>query len=275
MPVLALDFDLSVDDDIRKKYDPSKLEEDASLPVLPSILNNQTNSNQVPITNSITKKTTTVQKATVQNTSNDFVQQVPKNLEGSYTHLRAGTKIKAKLTTSISDHSRKGSKITFISKYPVTTTYFTIPSGTVFQGVVVDSHKPQFSGNGGLLVINVNSMIINDSVQPINASITKANFKRIFFNNIKGKRKYITSVVKSMRPGQNFLSKMMKISSHQAGDGSTIILAPFSLVSGIIVFGGNVITSPVLGLFSKGDALCIPGGSNFEIKLLQDVYIYN
>jgi len=282
--VFALDFDLSVDEDIRKNYNPTKIEDDASLPVLPGILTNPTGNNELPVANSVAKKSTvqntTVkkvvqQKASVQSSPNNYAQPVPENIEGSHATLRAGTKINAKLTASISDRTKKGSKITFISKYPVSTTYFTIPSGTVFYGKVVDSHRPQLSGNGGLLVINIDSMIINDSIQPINAYITKAHFKKIFFNNIKGKRRYVKSVVNSIRPGQNFLIKMSRISSHQLSDGSTMILAPFSIASGLIVFGGNAFISPVLGLFGKGDSLYLPGGSNFEIKLQEDVIIYN
>ena len=55
----------------------------------------------------------------------------------------------------------------------------------------------------------------------------------------------------------------------------TKILTPFSVVAGVIGFGANTIASPVLALFKKGDTLYLRSGSDFEIKLLQDVFIYN
>ena len=272
-PALALDFDLSVDDEIRKNYNPSKIEEDASLPQLPSILTTPQKS-YTPVSNTVTKNST-VQKTIIQTQPSTSVKPIPKAAVGNFATIKTGTKIRAKLVTNISDRSKKGTKITFVSKYPVSTTYFTIPSGTVLQGEVVSSHKPQLTGNGGLLVINVNSMIINDSTQPINGYVTKANHKKIFYNKIKGKRRYVRSVAKSLKPGCHFFTKMMRVTSNLANDGSSMILTPFSVTAALVAIGTNTMVSPVLGLFHKGDTLYLPSGCDFEIKLAQDVFIYN
>ena len=270
----ALDFDLSIDEDIRRNYNPSKIDDDAALPVLPNILTNPAEIKEMPVATLSTKKST-IQNATIQKKLDTIIQPVPNNFEGSHATLKAGTKINAKLMANISDRSKKGFKIKFISRYPVSTTYYTIPKGTVFHGEVVDSHMPQLTGNGGLIVIKVDSMTVNDSIQPINATITRAHSKKIFFNNIKGKRRYINNVAKSIRPGTRFFSKMMGVTSRLANDGSSIIIVPFSITAGLIGFGANTIISPVLALFSKGDPIYIHGGSDFEIKLQEDVIIYN
>ena len=273
-PALALDFDLSVDEEIRRNYNPSKLEEDVALLAIPSILSKPQSNYEVPVSNSVVQKSV-IQKSAIPDQPNKVTKPIQKTAEGNFATLKSGTKIRAKLITGISDGTRKGTKITFVSKYPVSTTYFSIPSGTVFQGEVIQSHKPQLTGNGGLLVINVNSMVINDSIQPINAYVTKANHKKIFFNNIKGKRKYVRSVIKATKPGCHFFTKMMNVTSHLASDGSSIVLTPFSVSAGVIGFGANAITAPVLGLFKKGDSINLKSGCDFEIKLAQDVFIYN
>ena len=305
MPVLAFDLDMSVDDDIRKNYNPSKLEEDMALPALPKVLNEKPYENikpvnqvatppkiqknqaptKAPVKAQITVKS--VQKATAptrqtQSKTSIEVQAKPqpvqitqKNTDGTCAILKKGTKIRVKLLTNISDKSKKGGKVSFVSRYPVSTTYFTIPMGTAFQGEIVNSHGPQLSGNGGLIVMNINSMSINGTNQSLTASITKANNKKIFLNNIKGKRTYLKSMVKSTKPGRHFFGKMMRVTKNLATDGSSIILTPFSIIAGAGAVAGNVLVSPALALFHKGGPISIHEGSDFEIKLLQDVFIYN
>lgn len=263
--VMAEEFDTSIDDDIRKKYNPSKIEEDAALPALPKILNAtnkvdcDTNDNQVKV-NSIhyIKPITNYSKT-----------------EQSFVRLKKGTKIKLKLLTSVSDATQKGTKLSFVSIYPVSTRYFTIPSGTIFKGYVVNSHRPQLSGNGGLIVININSILLNGEVQPIDASVTKANSKFIYLNNIKGKRKYISSMFRSSKPGYRFCRRMINVTGELIREGgSNILLSPFPLAAGVFTFGGNVFISPALALFHKGGNVILHEGSLVEVKLVQDIYIY-
>ena len=267
MPVLALGFDTSLDDEVRKNYNPSKIEADMALPALPKILNEKTPQNINEIKTQ-TPDLKLIPKPQIQ-------QKSIKLSAESYATLKQGTTIKVRLQNNISDKSKKGTKVSFISKYPVSTTYFTIPMGTVFKGEIINSHKPQFSGNGGLIVINIDSAILNGEVQPINAYVTKANSKKIFFNNIKGKRKYTSSMLHSIKPGYHFFQKMLKVSAYLANDGSSIIIAPFSLAAGFITLTGNVFASPVIAIFYKGGSISINEGSDFEIKLLQNVFIYN
>src|SRR5574344_2066795 len=181
VPVLAADLDLSVDEDIRRNYNPSKLEEDM-LPPLPSILINGGNSvkTENPVqTKSVEAKSQTqpqkqpqtkAQKTTSQPQKITHIpQQVyTKSYNGSGT-IKKGTKFKTRLYTALSDKSPKGGRLTLVSTYPVTTTCLTIPSGAHFSGVVLDSHSSQFLGNGGLLVIKVDKLILNGASYPINA----------------------------------------------------------------------------------------------------------
>lgn len=282
-PVFAFDLDTSVDDEIRKNYNPSKIDDDVALPALPKITKESMESaetksvHSVPIAQKTTYKkniTPQSQKASLQYKSNASINSQA-NPPVSYITLKQGTKIKVKLQTPVSDRTRKGAKLSFISLYPVSTTYFTIPTGTVFKGEVVSSHKPQLSGNGGLIRIRVNSMLLNNETQPLDAYVTRANHKNVFFNNIKGKRKYISSVFKSTKPGCHYFKKMLSVSANLAQDGSSIFVAPFSLALGVIALGGGIIVSPVTALRYRGNSISIPENSMFEIKLGQDVFIYN
>lgn len=278
LPALALDFDTSLDNEARKNYTPSKTEEDYVLPALPKALNEAPPSTSSTPSNikeiiPISSDMKPIPKSQIKHPNINYKQPVKLSAE-SYAVLKQGTKIKVKLLNNISDKSKKGTKIEFVSKYPVSTTYFTIPMGTIFKGEIINSHKPQFTGNGGLIVIRINSMVLNGETQPIETHVIKANSKKVFFNNIKGKRKYISSMFQAMKPGTNFFKKMLGVSANLATDGSSILVSPFSLALGVIGFGGNVCAAPVIAVFHKGDPISIPEGNNFEIKLLQDVFIY-
>lgn len=256
MPIVAIQLDTSIDDSIRKNYNPNKIEEDNALPAMPAIFKNENTQQQA--------------KHAQSNPQNS-----PTKSQITYAVLKKGTKVSLKLLNNVSDRSKSGTVVSFVSLYPVSTTYFTIPMGTKFTGKVVSTHGPQFTGNGGLIAMKIDSMSINDEVQPIDAHVTRVNDKYIFFNNIKGQRKYGKSMLQATKPGRHFLTKMIRITGNLAVDGSSIVLTPFSIAAGVIGLGGNVLISPALALFYKGNPIRINSGSEVEIKFSQDVYIYN
>lgn len=275
MPIFALEIDPSIDDDIRRNYNPNKLNEDMGLPPLPKAINEN---NYKPVTypqKPVSKPANNPVNLSKINNFQATVKKIDTTNNQNYAVLKSGTKIKVKLLNALSDKSKRGTRVSFISEYPVTTTYFTIPMGTVFQGEIINSHRPQFTGNGGLIVVKINSVILNNGIKPINADVTKIGSKMIFLNNIKGKRKYLSSVLKSMNPGKHFFAKMIRLTAELAAQGSSVVLTPFSVAAGVIALGSNVIAAPVTGLFYKGGSIYIPEGTNFEIKLTQDMFVAN
>ncbi len=272
--VHAAALDTSVDEEIRRKYNPSKLEQDMALPALPKIL--QENGNINPDIKSVSNiaKPTVSTVTNVKQASNVKQKDYYKS-EQSVIRLKKGTRIKLRLQNGVSDSTQKGAKLTFNSIYPVKTKYMTIPAGTMFQGYVVNSHKPQLSGNGGLIVIAINSMILNDEVQPISAKVVKANKKHIFRNNIKGKRTYIKSMLSAAKPGHRFYLKMLNIAAKNMNQTSGLIITPLTFASGVAVFGSNVLVSPVIAMFHKGGHISLREGSEVDVKLMQDVFVYN
>lgn len=277
LPALAvLDIDASVDYEIRRKYNPNKIEND----LLPSLPNKLKNDKPLQSSEDFTKpyekpvtKTTTVQQPTKQQV---ITQQPPKYKSyGQTLALKRGTSFTIRNTSSISDRMTEGTKVYFKLPKPIKTKYFTLPENTRFVGVISDSHSPQLTGNGGLVVIRIEKVIINGRTQEVSGKVTKANYKRIYFNNIKGKRKYWSNLAKSIAPGKRFNDKMWKSTKKLAGEGLTFIFSPFTLASGLIVFGVNIVASPVIAIFSKGGSISIPADTAFRIKLTEDVTIYN
>lgn len=270
----ALELDLSVDEEIRKNYNPSKLEME-TLPPLPNITKS-TPQNTTPQTQQTQQTYTAPSALRTPPSALPKSSVLPKiNISEVSTEIRIkqGTVFKVKSQNAVSDSSRIGTVISFVSQEPVTQTYVTIPAGTIFKGKVVDSHLPQKTANGGLIVISVNSMAFRGSNVRVNAKITKANHKKIFLNNIKGERKYFKSMADSTKAGNRFYKKMARTTSKLANGNGTVLLTPFTVITGVAGYAANVVCSPVLALFKKGGRISIPAGSDFEIKMLEDVYL--
>lgn len=271
-PVSALELDTSVDDEIRRTYDPSKLEQ--TLPELPKTAPSQTTApakSQVPQTPPKTLPVTPDAKPQigVKKFQNDY-----KYDKSTAIRIKKGTKFRVKSNSVISDYLREGAKVSFTSIKPVTQRYITVPAGTKFTAVVEDFHQPQMSGNGGLVVLMVDSITVNGQTRSVHGKITKANMKKIFFNNMKGKRTYWKGVANQVDKGENFYKKTRRTSSKLADNPVGILISPIPVLTGMVVYAVNFVGSPLFALWSKGGRISIPAGSEFEIKLLEDVYLY-
>lgn len=272
----AFELDTSVDEEIRKNYNPSALEQ--NLPALPKTAPSQSATTKTTVTT--TNKTTPVVPKT-QPVSQPFKPQlVIKKMDNDYKfdkstaiRIKKGTKFRVKSNCVISDYQREGTRVSFTSIKPVTQRYITINEGTRFNAVVEDSHLPQFTGNGGLIVLMVDGIVVNNSTKSVHAKITKANMKKVFLNNIKGKRGYIKGVSRQVDKGENFYKKTRRTSTKLADNPVGLIISPIPTVFGAVVYAVNLVGSPVFAIWAKGSRISIPAGSEFEIKLLEDVYL--
>lgn len=257
----AFDLDLTVDDDIRKNYNSSKLVKDThtedveeTLPALPEI--------------SKYKEAETITAPPTQEVYNP-----PVIAKRGNTKIHAGTVFEVVNSAKISDWQQKGANVRFATKTPIVKKKYTIPAGTIFTGEILESHQPQITCNGGLVVIRIRSMIYKGQTIPINAYVTKANAKKIFLNNIKGERTYLQTTWKKGNWGRTIFNKMMTLTVNLGGEGSTLILSPFPFAYGTICLGLNTLTSPICAFFAKGGHVSIPAGSKFSIRLLDEAYI--
>lgn len=263
--VSAFELDMSVDDEIRRNYNPNAIEQ--SLPALPKV---------APTTT--TQTTTTPPKsAPVQSAVKPQIvtKTLPAGVDKSTAiRVKKGTKFKVKSNAYLADTTREGARFTFTTLQPVTQRYVTIPAGTTINAVVLNSHQPQITGNGGLLQIGLESMSFNGKSYYSNGKITKANHKKVFVNNIKGKRQYWHGVANQIDKGENFYKKTRRTAAKMADNPIGIIFASVPTVLGMGVYAVNLVVSPISSIGYKGGKLSIPAGSEFEVKLLDDVYLY-
>lgn len=277
MPVQALQLDLSVDEEIRKNYNPSKLEQE-SLPPLPKTASP---SKTVTTKPKSTTSTTTTPPKTTPVISEPSRKKVNKNLPGTtltqddFTaiKIKKGTKFRLKSNNLVSDYLKPGSKVSFTSLTPVYQRYVTIPAGTVFTASVVDSHLPQITGNGGLVELKIETVQFKGRTYSAHGKVTKANHKKIFINNIKGKRQYWKGVANQVEKGHKFYKKTRVTSQKLAENPVGVIISPIPTVVGVVAYVVNLAGSPVFSIGYKGGRVSIPAGSEFEIKLQEDVYL--
>lgn len=251
----AFDLDMTAEDDIRKNYNSSKLLKDTNteelepLPDLPEKLKNE---------------------SPIKSTSNIAPTKV---LTAGRVKIPKGTSFEVVNIGKISDWQRKGTVVKFKTTSPLHKRKYTIPASTVLMGEIIESHQPQITCNGGLVVIRIKSMVYKEQTIPLNAYVTRADGKIIFFNDIKGKRTYLQTVWKKGTWGRSILSRMMALTVKLGGEGSTILLSPFPFLYGTICFGANTLISPITAFFNKGGHVSINSGSSFRIKLLEDSFI--
>ncbi len=280
MPSLALELDLSVDEEIRKNYNPSKLEQE-NLPPLPKTAAPSKTVTTKPKAPSTTTTTTSAPPKTTPVVSEPTRKKVNKNLPGTtltqddFTaiKIKKGTKFRLKSNNLVSDYLREGAKVSFTSLTPVYQRYVTIPAGTVFTASVVDSHLPQITGNGGLVELKIETVQFRGRTYSAHGKVTKANHKKIFINNIKGKRQYWKGVANQVEKGHKFYKKTRETSKKLANNPVGVIISPIPTVVGVVAYVVNLAGSPVFSIGYKGGRVSIPAGSEFEIKLQEDVYL--
>lgn len=278
----ALDLDETVDDEIRKNYNPTKLVDDTGM--ANSALDKSLQADNIKADNAkapdenlpnlpnITKYGNSTKDPDVKNAT-----IVPKTTYQPYAggniKIKKGKSFDVTSLNAVSDWQSKGTSVKFKTTANIHGKGYTIPVGTVFQGEIIESHAPQITCNGGLVVIRVDSMIYKGQIVPLKAYITRADDKKIFLNNIKGDRTYLKTMWKKGNWGRTLFNKMMTLTVNLGAEGSTFILSPFPLAYGTICLGANAITSPISAFFSKGGKVSIPAGSKFRIKLLEDTFV--
>lgn len=267
MPVSALEFDISVDEEIRKNYNPSKLELE-NLPPIPSV---KPTKQAQPVTSIPKSPAIPPKTGLAPANTKPTVYSADKS---TMVKLKKGTKFRVVSQQGVSDASRIGTRLTFISQNSVTQRYITVLKGTTFYGEVVDAHLPQMTGNGGLIELKIDSMLYKGSTYGMNAKITKVNGRKVFVNNIKGQRKYMKNVVKQVDKGENFYKKTRQVSGNLSDNPVGIIVAPVPTIVGMGAYAVNFVGSPIVSLFNKGGRISVPAGSEFEIKLVEDAYLY-
>lgn len=268
--VFGYELDMSVNDEIEKKYDSNKLNQDMNTS---TTSNKSASKTKTTLSNKAVPKTTPVFDLSSIPLVSKIQNTVNKTASTLGMKLPSGTTFDVKSSVKLTDWSGVNTPITFTSINPVTKNLLTVPSGTVFKGNIALAHHGQITGNGALIEIDITSMILNGKTYPIEAKVTKVNSRNIFLNKIKGQRQYITGVKNKVQSGVAFYKKSRQISTNLSSTALGTIVSPLPTIAGLVGATASTVASPVTGLLQKGSGITIPANSEFEIKLTQDVYL--
>jgi len=270
----ALDLDMTVEDEIRKNYNPTQLINDVGIEntaLEKTLESNKTPDPQLPALPNITKQNSSQKTPDIK--GNTITPPPSTTYRGGNIKIKKGTSFDVVSSGAISDWQVEGTKVKFTTKKIIYGKYYSIPANTAFYGEIIESHQPQITCNGGLVVIRIYSMFYKGQTVPIKAYVTRANDNKIFLNNIKGERTFLKTMWKKGNWGRTLFNKMLNLTISLGADGATVGLSPFPIVYGTICLGANTITSPICAFFSKGGHVSIPAGSHFRIKLMEDVMV--
>lgn len=267
----AFDLDETVDDEIRKNYNDSKLIEESGVNFNSKL---EVIDEDLPDLPNITKTQAPSKQSDVKSAAGNVPKTLPvESYKGGNIKVNSGTAFHVVNTGAISDWQTKGATVKFKLKSQQGGKNYAIPSGTIFTGEIVESHQPQITCNGGLVAIRVYSMLYKGQTVPLNAYVVRAKDKKVFFNDIKGDRTYLKTVWKKGNWGRSLFNRMLSLTVNLGSSNSTLVLSPFPLAYGTICLGATTLVSPITAFFSKGGHVSIPAGSNFVLKLKEPVYI--
>ena len=74
---------------------------------------------------------------------------------------------------------------------------------------------------------------------------------------------------------QRFYTKTRNISAKLSNNPFGTIISPIPTIVGAGAYTINFVGSPIIAIASRGGKISIPAGSEFEIKLLDDVFLEN
>lgn len=186
-----------------------------------------------------------------------------------------GTKLEIKSSQYFSDRTGKNTKLKFVLPYNQSAGSVLLPSGTVLTGHIEQSHKPQITSNGGLIKFVIDDIIYQNVSNEVDTKVLKANSKTVFFNTIKGERKFWKNTIKNANWGYNVCKKSYSATSNLSKKGGLYwIITPFPAIGGTVLFGANAIIAPIIATFQKGGNISFAEGSKFVIKLQEPAKFY-
>ena len=193
----------------------------------------------------------------------------------SAVNVKESTKFEIAASQNFSDKTKENTKIKFVTKQAQSAGSVMLPAGTIFSGHIVQSHSSQLTSNGGLIKVVIDEIIYENVSNDINSKVISVNGKRIYFNNIKGQRMYLSNTAKNTQWGRKFCKKTYQATSSLYKKGGVcVLISPIPAVCGTAVCALNCVGAPIIAIFQKGGSINIKKGAMFKIKLNEDAKIY-
>ena len=255
------------------------------------ISNNQSNENLTSEENNLTKeeKNTNINSDNINLVDNENIEGCPitvqrngtveafksaykclagKELEA--TILEKGRKFDVKSMQSMSYETTGGAEIKFESMYPERVFTDKAPVKLVFTGEIVKNKPPGKLGSSGTLKVMIKNVKLENITYPAEAYITKMNKKGVLLGAVAGPSNYKDNLADAVNTGT--IHTIFKDPCKTTADECvSTVTKPFYFLTGALLQTADLFIAPIVALFLPGNEVVIPEGTEFEIKLENDI----
>ena len=186
--------------------------------------------------------------------------------------LEKGRTFEVKSMQPMSYESTGGTEVKFESLYPERVFLDKEPQKLVFIGEVVKNKPPRKGGGTGTLKVMIKNVKLENITYPAEAYITKMNKKGVFFGAVAGPSNYRDNLADTANNGT--IHTIYKDPCKTTADECVHTAAkPFYFLTGALLQTADLFISPIIAFFIPGNEVYIPEGTEFEIKLENDIPI--
>lgn len=184
--------------------------------------------------------------------------------------LEKGRTFEVKSMQPMSYESTGGTEIKFETIYPERVFLNKDPQKLVFTGEVVKNNPPRKGGGSGTLKVLIKNVKLENITYPAEAYITKMNKKGVFFGAVAGPSNYRDNLADTANNGtiNTIYKDPCKTTTEEC---VSTAVKPFYFLTGALLQTADLFLSPLVAFFVPGKELYIPEGTEFEIKLENDI----
>ncbi len=186
------------------------------------------------------------------------------------TMLEKGRTFDVKSMQSMSYETTGGAEVKFESMYPERIFTDKDPVKLVFTGEIVKNKPPRKCGSSGTLKVMIKQVKLENITYPAEAYITKMNKKGVLLGVVAGPSNYKDNLADTVSNGT--IHTIYKDPCKTTADECvSTVTKPFYFLTGALLQTADLFIAPIVALFLPGNEVVIPEGTEFEIKLENDI----
>ena len=184
--------------------------------------------------------------------------------------LEKGRKFDVKSLQSMSYETAGGAEVRFESMYPERVFMEKDPVKLVFTGEIIKNKPPRKCGSIGTLKVMIKHVTLENVTYPAEAYITKMNKKGVLLGAVAGPSNYKDNLSDAVSNGT--IHTIFKDPCKTTADECvSTVTKPFYFLTGALLQTADLFIAPIVALFLPGNEVVIPEGTEFEIKLENDI----
>ncbi len=185
--------------------------------------------------------------------------------------LEKGRKFEVKSVHPMSYKSASGTEVWFESVFPERIFLSKEPAKLIFKGEVIKNNPPRKGGSSGTLKVQITGITVDTVTYPAEAYISKMNNKGLKFGAVAGSSAYLANLARTANNGTINQHYHVDPCDRLQNECVNAVAKPFYFLTGAALHTADLLLAPLIAFLAVGEELYIPEGTEFEIKLEEDV----